>query len=266
MSEHERKQYEKPAVKETSEENVFLRGLTDYENPDTEDHKNFLLKIDAEIKRMGKRYGAFSAQGDAHAAPWLSFIEERSKSQKPRSQKEVSELDVLRSKVNGATVIDLGGSKYPVMEKVAEGLGAKVYIDVDRHFEVNGNPTATSFRDCLAEVRGQLSDKDGLMTTIYTKADMLLFLSKMHPESPGVVIALNGIDSTIIDDYEFRSSFDEGTKFYNQRLAEEIARVLPHGSIVMSSNSGATWLFEGLGLKLIAGSKEGWSNQIWIKE
>lgn len=262
--------YVKPEIKTVTPEKEwnpkeFLYALFHlHDSPQSKERFDLWYKI----KWAGLSASTFNAYATQFAEHWKDAVE--------ATALYAEFIELLRSRVDGKTMIDLGGGvttdgeKFApsFMQKVAEKLGAKVYINIDRFLPVESptdeeGPPTVYYDD--TEKLGIPQPENG-MRVIYTKADLLLGLAKMQTESPGVVLVLNGINQEVVDETPLLryGVFKRGDKLYHQSVAEEIARVLPKGSVVLCTNSEATKYFEGLGLKLLDTMSD--PLEVWTKE
>ena len=247
----------------------FLAELTNYHNPNLVhqpegSHGVFLHRID----NANATEQVFNKYGDQFAKNWKMIMEDS-------SERETALIKLIQDKVTDKVMIDLGGgitqderghNAPSFMQRVAEKLGASVYVNADRHLGVEVSYPNARPRDNTKEL--EIEQPPSGMHVIYTENDLLNFLSKMNTESPDVVIAINGIDDMVINESHIPDyDWNKRGRWYHKRVAEEVARVLPRGSVVLSAASEAPKYFEGLGLKLLQRLDMGiFTLDVWTKE
>lgn len=232
---------------ETWDPDAYIAELTAYQY---DDHRRIIKALE--------ETGSFLQHGEQYAHNWETFLQDE--------QNEAIKKHLLE-KLHGTTIIDLGGgftigeegSAPSAMQEVAQELGASTYISVDRYLR-GRERLGYEPRDVTEEIGITQPER---MHAIYVEDDMLRFLARMKSETPNITLTLNGIDAFLIPRHR-----DYGLD-YHEMLAQEIARVLPKGGMVLTCGSEeATAYFEKLGLELADGfDKEGTAPpQVWIKK
>lgn len=135
-------------------------------------------------------------------------------------------LEILREKISGRILVDLGSGPSFYMQALAHSLRVKVYIRVDLFAIGDENLKPDPSAD-LEDDEWRKHDEELFpgLTHAQVKADMLDFISRVPDES--VCVTISGIDRNIIGDQR-----------YHDALAREIIRVLIPGGLVFGTSAG----------------------------
>jgi hypothetical protein len=131
----------------------------------------------------------------------------------PRILRGENEQNLMKAKLVGGTLIDLGGGIASHMRALVKQFEASEYINVDH------NPAQPS-----DPLRPTTDEQDEALRVLQVNSDMLKFLARMRDASAQFTI--NGIDEFIIGDSE-----------YHQALARELVRATKQGGLIFGVNS-----------------------------
>lgn len=226
----ERTPQEKPnATAESAEaENVFLRELLTYENPNLPKYQELITREHADDRSYIPK--AFSEL-------WLPTYYNQYKKGEEKffpSLKQEKVLPYLKEKLRGRMLIDVGGGFASYMAELAKKVNAKTYINIE--FTLRGmpkpetspigpeyNPLKGTRREHEFEHLPEEERKFPL-ESIDVKTDMLNFVSRLPSGSCCFVV--NGIDFYIAKYPEYRKA-----------LLEEIKRATENGGVVFGIGS-----------------------------
>ena len=131
----------------------------------------------------------------------------------PRMLRGENEQNLMRAKLTGGTLVDLGGGIASHMRALAKQFEASEYLNVDLNPSLPSDP-----------LHSTADEQDESVHVVQVNSDMLNFLTRMRKASAQFTI--NGIDELIISEPE-----------YHQALARELVRATKQGGLIFGTNS-----------------------------
>lgn len=194
----------KSAPAKYEETEVSLDDLLTYDNPNLGKYNGFISAERAEKEDAGYPLDSFS-----------EILATDLRQLSPETHEKV--MEYLRSKLEGKTLVDVGGGEKLHMMQLAESVGAKTYINVD--IRPNGEKVSNPTRGIRLP-----QEPNEKTEVIYVDADMLDFVARVRNGSCCFIV--NGIDISVLQNEQYRKA-----------LREELIRATEDGGILFGAGS-----------------------------
>lgn len=189
---------------DNGQEITSIDDLLCYDNPHLERYQQLIAREEARIRRIAMM--PFQTQLSEWAAHYTTGNE---------YPFENSSMEILRQRLRGSVLIDLGGGIWDSIQNLARSHGVQTYIKIDRYLSKEEHPhPLTLMKD----------EENGEMRTIIINGDMLRFISALP--TGHFHFTVNGIDRFVIQ-----------AQGYHEALADELTRIVTGDSMIFGKQS-----------------------------